>query len=73
MKTKSRHLFLTLALLSLSTLNSQLSTAFAQGTAFSYQGRLDGGGTLANQIIRAASQITSAQKVNSCINNTIAK
>ena len=32
MKTKSRHLILTLALLALSTLNSQLSTAFAQGS-----------------------------------------
>ena len=40
MKTELHHLFLTLALLALSTLNSQLSTAFAQGTAFTYQGRL---------------------------------
>jgi len=28
----------------LSTLNGQLSTAFAQGTAFTYQGRLNDGG-----------------------------
>jgi hypothetical protein len=62
-----------LMLAALFTLTLQPSTASAQGTAFTYQGRLDGGGTLANQIIRAASQITSAQKVNSCINNTIAK
>ena len=42
MKTKSS--FIALALLALSTLNSQLSTAHAQGTAFSYQGRLVSGG-----------------------------
>jgi hypothetical protein len=33
-----------LALLALSTLNPQLSTTFAQGTAFSYQGQLSAGG-----------------------------
>jgi hypothetical protein len=48
MKTKSRHLFLTLALLALSTLNLQLSTAHAQGSAFSYQGRLNDGGSPTN-------------------------
>src|SRR5438093_7038473 len=32
-----------LAFLSLSTLNPQLSTLFAQGTAFTYQGRLNDG------------------------------
>lgn len=38
-----------LALLALlSTLNSQLSTALAQGTAFTYQGRLDDNGVPAN-------------------------
>jgi hypothetical protein len=41
MKTKLHRLLLTLVLLALSTLNSQLSTAFAQGTAFTYQGRLN--------------------------------
>src|ERR1035437_3529010 len=40
MKTKLHYLFIALALLALSTLNSQLSTAFAQGTAFTYQGQL---------------------------------
>ncbi|MCX8092436.1 MAG: hypothetical protein N3I86_16145, partial [Verrucomicrobiae bacterium] len=34
-----------LALALLSTINPQLSTAHAQGTAFTYQGRLDSGGT----------------------------
>jgi len=32
----------------LSTLNSQLATLFAQGTAFTYQGRLNTGGSPAN-------------------------
>jgi hypothetical protein len=36
-----RHLFVVLA--ALSSLNSQLSTAFAQGTVFTYQGRLNNG------------------------------
>ena len=40
MKTKILELP-ALALLALSTLNLQLSTAFAQGTAFTYQGRLN--------------------------------
>ena len=39
-----------LALLALSTLNAQLSTVFAQGTAFSYQGRLNDGANPANGI-----------------------
>jgi len=80
MKTKLHRLLLTLALLTLSTLNSlprrnrvkagqrlakgaclialallstlnlQLSTVFAQGTAFSYQGRLNDGGSPATGI-----------------------
>lgn len=39
---------LALALLSLSTLNLQFSTGFAQGTAFTYQGRLADGTNFAN-------------------------
>src|SRR5882724_2403193 len=39
---------ITLFVLMLSTLNSQLSTAFAQGTAFTYQGRLNDGANPAN-------------------------
>ena len=50
MKIKLRRLLLTLTLLALSTLNSQLSTAFAQGTAFTYQGRLNSGTNPANGI-----------------------
>jgi hypothetical protein len=46
---KSNHIVLALALLTcLSTLNLQLSTAFAQGTAFTYQGRLNTSGSPAN-------------------------
>ena len=37
-----------LALLGLSTFNPQLSTAFAQGTAFTYEGRLSDNGAPAN-------------------------
>jgi hypothetical protein len=46
--TRSRGLFIALAVLAISTLNSQLSTLFAQGTAFTYQGRLNNNGTPAN-------------------------
>src|SRR6476619_390752 len=41
-------LLATLALALLLTLNLQLSIAFAQGTAFTYQGRLNDGASLAN-------------------------
>ena len=48
MKIKFCHGLSALALLTLSTLNSQLSTAQAQGTAFTYQGRLNASGNPAN-------------------------
>ena len=45
MKTRPQCLVVVLTLLALPTLNSPLSTVFAQGTAFTYQGRLiDNGG-----------------------------
>jgi hypothetical protein len=47
-KTKSIVKLIALALLALSTLNYQLSTAFGQGTAFTYQGRLNAGGSPAS-------------------------
>ena len=47
---KSNPIVLTLAWLALSTLSPQLSTAFAQGTAFTYQGRLNANGGPANGI-----------------------
>src|SRR5208282_211313 len=43
MKIRVQNLFVALALLALTTLNSQLSTVFAQGTAFTYQGQLTDG------------------------------
>jgi trimeric autotransporter adhesin len=45
MKNQVKHLPIALALLALSTLNVQLSTVLAQGTAFTYQGRLHDGAT----------------------------
>src|ERR1039457_6927224 len=44
MKAKLNCLITALALLALATLNSQLATARAQGTAFTYQGRLNTNG-----------------------------
>ena len=46
MKNMLQRLFITLVMLS--TLNTQLSTLHAQGTAFTYQGRLNNGGGAAN-------------------------
>jgi microcystin-dependent protein len=49
MKANIRTILVALALLALLTINSQLSTARAQGTtAFTYQGRLNAGATAAN-------------------------
>jgi hypothetical protein len=48
MKTLLTRVIIALALLALSTINSQLSTVFAQGTAFTYQGRLNASGAPAN-------------------------
>ncbi|MGA2852791.1 MAG: tail fiber domain-containing protein [Verrucomicrobiota bacterium] len=50
MKAKIQNLFLMPALLALSTLNLQLSTVFAQTTAFIYQGRLNVNGSPATGI-----------------------
>jgi len=48
MKNKLHQSFIALALLALLSLNSQLSTARAQGTEFSYQGRLNTNAVAAN-------------------------
>jgi hypothetical protein len=45
MKTKLHYFFMVSALFALSTLNSQLSTARAQNTVFTYQGRVTDNGT----------------------------
>src|SRR5208283_4758127 len=46
MKNQVKHLLIALVLLS--ALNPQFSTAFAQGTAFTYQGQLQNNGSLAS-------------------------
>src|ERR1035437_6614161 len=48
MKIKLPSPFIVLALLALATLNAPLATAHAQGTAFTYQGRLNSSGSPAN-------------------------
>jgi hypothetical protein len=50
MKTRAQNVFFALALLAFSTLDSQLSSAHAQGTAFTYNGRLNDSGNPANGI-----------------------
>jgi trimeric autotransporter adhesin len=45
---KTKLFFIALFFIALSTLNLRLSTAFAQGTAFTYQGRLNDGAIPAN-------------------------
>ncbi|MGD1084789.1 MAG: hypothetical protein ABSA47_08590, partial [Verrucomicrobiota bacterium] len=48
MKSKFHNTIIALALLALCTLNSELSTLKAQGTAFTYQGQLQNNGSPAN-------------------------
>ena len=48
MKTKNNLPLTVLALLTLTTFNGQLSTAFAESTAFTYQGQLNDSGASAN-------------------------
>ena len=48
MKTKSTVTLIALALLALATPNFQFASCFAQGTAFTYQGRLNAGGSPAS-------------------------
>src|SRR5271154_6618546 len=48
MKTILHYSFMALALLALTSLNAELSTVRAQGTAFTYQGHLNNGGAPAN-------------------------
>jgi len=73
MKTKHR-IIQWLALLALATLNSQLSTALAQGTtAFTYQGQLRDGGTNANgaytMIFKLYDAVTSGNQIGTGITN----
>jgi hypothetical protein len=73
MKTKHR-IIQWLALLALATLNSQPSTASAQGTtAFTYQGQLRDGGTNANgaytMIFKLYDAVTSGNQIGTGITN----
>ena len=69
--TKSNHIILTLALLALlSTLNLQLST-FAQGTAFTYQGRLNSGTNPATGLYDLTFQLFNASTGGSQTGGTI--
>jgi hypothetical protein len=73
--TKSNHTVLMLALLALlSTLNLQLSTVFAQGTAFSYQGRLNNNGSPATGIydlrFTIYDAVTNGNVVSGVLTNT---
>jgi hypothetical protein len=72
MKTKLHHLCILLALLALSTFNSQLSTAHAQGTtAFTYQGQLHDGGTNANGTYTMMFKLYDASTSGNQIGSTI--
>lgn len=75
MKTKLQLFRTVLALLALSTLNSRLSTACAQGaTAFTYQGQLHDGGTNANgaytMIFKLYDSLSGGNQIGSGITNT---
>src|ERR1017187_8485144 len=74
MKTKHR-IIQWLALLALVTLNSQLSTAVAQGTtAFTYQGQLRDGGTNANgaytMIFKLYDALTVGNQIGAAMTNS---
>ena len=73
--TRSKNLFIALAMLALSTLNSQLSTCYAQGTtAFTYQGQLRDGGTNANgtyaMTFKLYDAISGGGQIGSTISNS---
>jgi len=55
----------------LSTLNSQLSTAFSQGTAFTYQGRLNNNGSPANGSYDIAFSLFNTSLAGSPIEGTV--
>src|ERR1039458_5671181 len=72
MKNQIKHLLIALTLLS--ALNSQLSTAFAQGTAFTYQGRLQNNGSPAsgtyNLTFAVFTDSNGVNQVGSTLTNT---
>ena len=69
MKNQIKHLLLALVLLS--ALNAQLSTAFAQGTAFTYQGRLQNNGSLANGLYDFQFSLSNAPSGGSQVGSTV--
>jgi hypothetical protein len=71
MKTKLHSLFMALAWLALSTLNFQLSTAHAQGTAFTYQGRLNDGANPANGTYDLTFSLFNASTGGSQVGSTL--
>ena len=71
MKTRSPHWCSALALLALATINSQLSTAFAQGTAFTYQGQLNVGGSPANGLYDFQFSLSNAPSGGSQVGSTV--
>ena len=71
MKTKHARFLIALALLALSTLHSPLSTAHAQGTAFTYQGRLNDGAGPANGSYDLAFSLFNAGTGGSQVGNTL--
>jgi hypothetical protein len=75
MKVKMQNLSVVLALLALSTLNAQLSTAHAQGTtAFTYQGQLRDNGTNANgaytMIFKLYDSLSGGYQIGAAITNS---
>jgi len=70
--TKSNHIVLALALLTcLSAFNFQISTIFAQGTLFSYQGQLNAGGATANGFYDLRFTIYDAVTNGNVVGNTL--
>jgi hypothetical protein len=71
MKHKLPYLSITLALLALSTINSHLSTAHAQGTAFTYQGRLNNIGSPVNGLYDFQFSLFNAPSGGSQVGSTV--
>jgi len=71
MKNRIWRLLIALALVALATLNSQLSTACAQGTAFTYQGRLNASGSPATGLYDFQFSLSNAPSGGSQIGATV--
>lgn len=71
MKTKLHYLLGALALLAFSTFNSELSTAQAQGTAFTYQGHLNDGANPANGSYNLTFSLFNAGSGGSQVGSTL--